>query len=44
MIRPPNLNRVLLAGRGLLDFRSIEFGGVGKLDRGTAAISKEPIG
>ena len=31
-------------GRGLLDFRSTEFGGVGKLDRGTAAISQGPIG
>ena len=31
-------------GRGLLDFRSIEFGGVGKLDRGTAAISQGSIG
>ena len=44
MTRPPNLNRVPLGGRGLLDFRSIEFGGVGKLDRGTAAISQGSIG
>ena len=31
-------------GRGLLDFRSNEFGGIGKLDRGAAAISQGLIG
>ena len=44
MIRPPNLNRVPLGEGGLLDFRSAEFGGIGKLDRGTAAISQGLIG
>ena len=31
-------------GRGLLDFRLTEFGGIGKLDRGEVAISQGLIG
>ena len=44
MIRPPNLSRIPLGERGILYFRSTEFGGIGKLDRGAAAISQGLIG
>ena len=44
MIMPPNLKRIPLGEGGLLDIRSIKFGGVKNLDRGTAAISQGSSG